>query len=264
MSKITEFQLRIFVDEVAKGKQEGAEHLLLIDPTRIQEMLTSVTTCTDYSGRTFNCTAYEYAYWAMDTHMCRMLEKHMDEDTKRIMKSRCDAIEQNGLTYTQNGKEITGSKHFDFTELKSAYKNCLDNFSWDDMSVTESNCIKIGLAQQNVPAHVAQEYCRKSRPFNSTSKFDEDILPRELDFANNKSYTGVSEVWFPLNNTEKTGLGVSFAIFRISSMTAGDAFMDSDIIESNFKAIINLERKRTADLEQSKENLETQPLVHRA
>ena len=80
---------------------------------------------TDYSGRTFKCTAYEYAYWAKDRHMCRMLEGSMDEKTKALMLKRCEEIEKKGLTYTQNGKEIKGSKHFDLTPLKTALKNML-------------------------------------------------------------------------------------------------------------------------------------------
>lgn len=47
--------------------------------------------------------AYEYAYWAKDTNMCRKLEPYMDEDTKIDMLKRCENIGEFGLTYEQHG-----------------------------------------------------------------------------------------------------------------------------------------------------------------
>ena len=88
----------------AFGKQAEAQKLLT-DLSNAQELLLTPATFTDYSGRTFHCTAYEYAYWAKDTHMRRMLEQHMDETTKAQMLERCEAIEKRGLKYRQNGKE---------------------------------------------------------------------------------------------------------------------------------------------------------------
>jgi len=68
------FQARHFLQDVAQGKQKEAEVLLTTTPANTQTLLRTPGIFTDYSGRTFNCTAYEYAYWAKDTHMCRMLE----------------------------------------------------------------------------------------------------------------------------------------------------------------------------------------------
>lgn len=67
---------------------------------------------TDYSGRTFNCSAYEYAYWAKDTHMCRMLERYMDEETKAQILARITINDDTGLSYQQNGA-VYQSSHFD-------------------------------------------------------------------------------------------------------------------------------------------------------
>src|SRR5690606_25060040 len=102
--------------------------LLKEDTDRAQELLLADNmSFTDYSGRIFTCTAYEYAYWAKDTHMCRMLEKYMDNTTKHDLLQRVQRIEElvgeglfkapRGLTYTQNGEEHH-SAHFDLTPLK--------------------------------------------------------------------------------------------------------------------------------------------------
>ena len=66
------FKVRQLLDDVAKGKQDEANTILQASDD-IQTLLRTPGKFTDYSGRTFNCTAYEYAYWAKDTHMRRML-----------------------------------------------------------------------------------------------------------------------------------------------------------------------------------------------
>ena len=99
-----------FLEFVAQGKQEHAEKIFTIrkkNPQQLQELLLERGTVTDYSGRTFtHISAYEYAYWAKDKHMCRMLESHMDENTKAVMLKRCEAIEKNGLTFKQHGSRL--------------------------------------------------------------------------------------------------------------------------------------------------------------
>jgi len=77
-----------------------------------QTLLTMPAKFTDYSGRTFNCTAYEYAYWAKDTHMRRMLESHMDDETKTYLLGKIDEVEHSGLAYQQHGVDYK-NPHYD-------------------------------------------------------------------------------------------------------------------------------------------------------
>ena len=106
---------------VAHGDEDNAASLL----DRLPNLSLVQGDITDYSGRTFkNITAYEYAYWARDWHMCDMLAAHMNTEQKRRMSNLVDAIEQHGLTYIQNG-ETKNSKHFSLDSLKAAYANYL-------------------------------------------------------------------------------------------------------------------------------------------
>ena len=185
----SKFQLRNFLQGVAQGKQNEVEKMFSNEHFKAQEMLTSVGKFTDYSGRTFECTAYEYAYWAMDTHMCRMLESHMDDATKAIMFKRCEEVEQSGLNYEQNGQIIEGSKHFDFTPLKTAYTHFITDYQVPKPTTgievhdhNKANWMRIGMEQRNLPAHVAQEYCRKGGSFNENTTFTDTTLPRDLTF----------------------------------------------------------------------------------
>ena len=105
------FQMRQFPDDVAKGKQDDAEAILNASDDK-QALLTIPARFTDYSGRTFNCTAYEYAYWAKDTHMRRMLERHMDDATKTFMLDKVNEMERSGLAYQQHGVDYK-NPHYD-------------------------------------------------------------------------------------------------------------------------------------------------------
>jgi hypothetical protein len=107
------FQVRELLDDVAKGKQDEA-HTMLESSEDKQALLRTRGKFTDYSGRTFRCTAYEYAYWAKDTHMQRLLERHMDDETKAFLLGQIDAIEHSGLAYQQHGVAYQNA-HYDMS-----------------------------------------------------------------------------------------------------------------------------------------------------
>jgi hypothetical protein len=107
------FKVRELWDDVAKGKQDEAQAILESSEDK-QTLLRTPGKFTDYSGRTFQSTAYEYAYWAKDKHMMRMLERHMDDETKAFMLEKIDAMEQVGLSYQQHGITYQNA-HYDMS-----------------------------------------------------------------------------------------------------------------------------------------------------
>ncbi|HHT0594848.1 TPA: hypothetical protein ACTXXA_003484 [Legionella anisa] len=224
----TSFQARHFLHDVAKGKQEEAEALLTTTPANTQTLLRTPGIFTDYSGRTFNCTAYEYAYWAKDTHMCRMLQSHMDEETKAFMAARIDEMERIedatgqpvGLIYQQAGQEHR-SAHFDFTPLKEAYQRYLAGYdAWyaaRNWAAMDAAWLDVGKAQRDVPAHVAQEYCRRDFPLRP--ELNDATLPRVFTFYN--CTTGRAHSWFLLAGSN-SGLGFDFALIRRGWVLGGE------------------------------------------
>ncbi|WP_133128443.1 hypothetical protein [Legionella nagasakiensis] len=255
------FQVRQFLHDVAKGKQEEAESVLNAQQG-LQVLLRTAGKFTDYSGRTFNCTAYEYAYWAKDTHMCRMLERHMDEETKAHLLTRIETMEEKGLTYQQHGKTVEHSKHFDLKPLINAldtyvkgYDGWIKEKNWHELGAA---WMAVGKAQREVPAHVAQEYCRKGRPFDPTPSFREGTLPRTLAFYN--YVKGGKDSWFPLAEHSTSGLGFDFAIIRgqrrLRRSVAGDVaggHVGGAVID--LAAVRRLDEARTVDLTLSHEHL---------
>ena len=214
-----------FLHCVARGQQNETEGLLAAGPDA-QHFLLTPSALTDYSGRTFNCTAYEYAYWAKDAHMCRMLERHMDVATKADMSMRIETMERDGLGYQQQGQART-SAHFDLTPLKIALQEYIAGYDdWgrtNNLAAMRTAWMSVGLAQRDVPAHVAQEYYRRDRSFSPLPSFNvnEASLPRASAFFN--AVSGDGETWYPLAvlAAPTSGLGFDFSILRsISTMSA--------------------------------------------
>src|SRR3990167_2413910 len=220
MAQIARLQLiKILPDfllHVARGQQTQAERLLTESPDK-QLLLLTPETFTDYSGRTYQCTAYEKAYWDKDTRMCRMLESHMDGATKAEMSARIEAMERDGLVYQQQGQEHR-SAHFDLTPLKTALQEYIAGYdNWDrtrNWVAMNAAWMKVGIAQRDVPAHVAHEYCMLDRSFDPCPSFivNEESLPRTLQFYNYE--TGDDESWYPPAVAPNSGLGFDFAITR--------------------------------------------------
>ena len=259
---------------IVRGHRYDANKILTQKP----KILILESDVMDYSGRIFkNITPYEYAYWAKDTHACRMLESHMDAKMKANMLARCEAIEENGLKYKQYGKLIENSAHFDFSPLILALKKYaqgynlwLDTGNWTAMG---SALLTIGWEQRNVPVHVAQEFCRMDRSFDPLPDFNESYLPESLSVYNYR--TEGEEVWFPLKTSDANGLGIDFSIiftergsrrcYVVHRQEKEEVFWDSIGRwlawresaggEINLAAITRLDAVRTADLKQSLANL---------
>lgn len=267
-----ELRLSNYLHFVARGQQDEAERLLNMrvkqdDSYPNLQLVKEI--CTDYSGRTFECTAYEYAYWAKDVHMCRMLEAHMDDYTRSEMLKRCEAIENNGLRYSQSVRQADGThrteqrctSHFDFTPLKTALEAFVEgfvNWNWEERWAA---WMRVGVAQRDLPVHVINEYCRPDRSFEplTESTFKEDKLPRVVTYYS--FHTGRPDVsLYPLNNTASAGLGVNFALIRLVEHGGGagwnvDGHRLAKCAQLDFEAIIRLDEVRTAGVKLSLETL---------
>ena len=242
---------------VAHGEQERAAHMLEKKPG----LLVELADVTDYSGRTFkHITAYEYAYWAKDTHMCRMLERYMDANTATIMHQRCLAIEKNGLTYKQHGQVVKHSKHFDMTPLKTALKTYVDGYdAWhaeNNSDAMYEASMRIQLAQRDVPVHVINEYCRADRSFSPRPEFNEGELPRSTRYIN--CDTRETGHFFPVvahygSVLYRDNGGVAGLIGKLFPRVRARVLAENVAVD--LPAISYLDEVRTADRTQSRANL---------
>jgi hypothetical protein len=279
-----------FLQHVAYGEQNEAEALLQQDPELAQALLQAYDIpFTDYSGRTFKCTAYEYAYWAKDTHMQRMLEKYirMNEETRELMLQRVQDIEKlvpssapaglfksppkpQGLHYTTKDKQGRMTEHqaahFDLTPLINALWHYLSEYNKQsnrteaDWAALDKIWIEeVGRAQRDIPAHIAHEYCHPDRCFRDVncnqdllSASNPDNLKRQLKFYNHD--TGNNDLWFsPRPYSVDSGLGFSFGILRGGNDCAWG--LGGGTRAMDWAALTTIDKVRTNDLKQSLLNL---------
>ena len=267
------FKVRLFLNFVAKAtpdkrdktliKTEAEALLKAATPADRQTLLRTPGVFTDYSGRTFNCTAFEYVYWAKDIYMCKMLLSYMDDETKVELLARINVIEGAdaalgqlfGLSYQQAGIRYR-SPHFDLTPLKTALQVYVDGFdawraarNWDTM---EAAWLAVGKAQRELPVHVVNEYCRKDRTFKPTPLFNDGAPPRALQFYN-FIIDDDKAVLFPLM-ASNSGLGFDFALVGWWDR-GGWRRVLGGVAALDLSAVKRLDEVRTVDLMRLREDL---------
>ena len=288
-----------FLQHIAYGEQDEAEILLQKDPELAQELLKAHNIpFTDYSGRTFTCTAYEYAWWAKDAHMLKMLEKYIkqDEETRQFILERVKVIEElitppsssgffgpakpRGLLYTtQNSEGQTiehCEAHFDLSPLMEALRTYISAYNISpketdaDWEALYKSWIEVGLPQREVPAHIAQEYCHPNRSFDDVSQnksllnaSEPSNLKRQLTFYNYK--TSAYDSWFTRGtDSSDSSLGSSFAILRGRGHEATAASCanagGASAWPIDLLAIEAIDEVRTGDLKESLDNL-NRPII---
>ena len=195
---------------VAKGDQAAAAGMIASHPA----LILKVGHLIDRSGRLFKqITPFEYAFWSKDWHMCAMMLHDMDDELMQAsVLSLIKKMRKDGLVYEQDGRVLC-STHFDFSPLIEAYTYYLQllDATKRGMALEEDlrlAWLDIGLEQRDVPAYVAQAYCRPNHSFSSDTTFLPD------DFIRTLGYWDVSldstQPWY--SNT--AGLGIDFSIYR--------------------------------------------------
>jgi hypothetical protein len=254
--------------QVMHGEQDKAEVILKRRP----DLLMIKGTATDYSGRKFTCTAFQYALWALDTrYMCSMMLDCLpcSPDGERIKEGLLmQLFEQtsNGIEFQLDTRTVR-EKHYDFTPLLNALKTYVDNYdhwfaasNWAEMTRQWNEVV--GLAQRYVPAHVAQHYCDPDETFYPTPNFNKPQFARVLHFYNYRSV--VESHWFSPIISSNHGLGVDFGIARgaraASACNAGARcglpLRRGVLWHSDFMAVTALSQIRTKDLEPLRERLQ--------
>ncbi|MGQ3890578.1 hypothetical protein [Legionella sp. CNM-4043-24] len=160
------------LDHVGYGRQYEAETIL----KRYPDLLLSQASkpVIDITGKIISGTAFQYAMWAMDTHMCTMMlnclpqNEQGEEIRKRLLEQAEAQIE-----------------HFSFQPLISALQTYVDNFdAWDAPQREAHWCEVVGLVKRDLPAHVRQVYCHLDSSFSQVPSCTRGTWPRALGFYN--------------------------------------------------------------------------------
>jgi serine/threonine protein kinase len=225
--QINQEQLQEFLNHVVAGQQDEAESLLKQSP----ELALGAGTVTDHAKRTFNnITGFQYAVWALDWHMWRMIKQYLPPE-KACLQFEGFAT---GSWVKEHGEHVTWER------LIYSYQTLIDN--WDPWTIEQINKYwvqEIGGAQLMLPLHVLQEYCEPSRPFDPVPNFKDDIiLVRALpDWISLQKLAREVAI---LRACDKINRGRESAVIRVAASTE-----EEEAIVKTIKTII-LEPERTA------------------
>lgn len=243
----------LLLDHVAKGRLVEAEKFLKANPEIVSRLLSAKVPVTDYSGRKFkSITAFQYALWALDRSMWQMLSKYISsqEAAKQLQELERDGVEYE-LPAGDQKAEIRNEKHYNFDELTLPYARYirlnlnLNNHQGATMDQVDQAWLHVGLAQRNVPVHVANEYsCPNQAPQSDKSLVGYPML-----------------AWFPL--IPDRGLGFDFSALRgkPTECLAARSIGSCESAGSDLAAIINFRSARNKAYLQLKEHLLNAALV---
>ncbi len=229
---------------VSMGYQDAAEMMI----RKNLNLLMMKGKFTDPFGRNFkSISAFQYAVWAHDYYMWRMIKKYLSHETALM---QFDELETKG---TEHGK------CFDFSPLINAMKFFIKNFhGWfkrkDIEGCTNHLVGVIGGAQRHSIAHLLNEY--HDDEFTPLLRVKWKELSRHLHSPQSISHL----LLIPL--VQNRGLGVQFCLLRSASprvLGGRRALVDLDwhtdienstlleIVKDDLAAIISLRDRRARD-----------------
>ena len=175
--QINEQDLTKFLKHVVCGEQDEAEDMLKANPN----LAAIHGDFADCAKREFKqATGFQYAVWALDWHMWKMLRKHIptEETIEQLIK-----LENEGIDVKEpKASSYTKTKQVSWQKLIGSLQMYIDNHeAWSVEQCRDHWCQHVGGAQLTLPAHVIQEYSRKDRSFYPRPKFNEIMLPRVED-----------------------------------------------------------------------------------
>ncbi len=207
--------IHAFLKHVVRGEENAAEALLIKCP----DLALQKGPVVDYSKRKVFCTALQYAIWAGDWYMYKMILKYMRSPTaEAAVTEQLHALNTYGLGGTSKVPSTYGAR-FDFQPFITAYRRYLEEskvrFITSDL---EPFWLATCKEQAMLPAHVIQQYCHPNRSFlmdRNPPVFNESTLPR-----NNTAKLS----FFSSDEAQNIFMSIQFGIFSISKGRMGKDF----------------------------------------
>lgn len=194
--------LKEFLRLVAEGEQDKAEAMLKSNPN----LALVPGDIRDLSKRIFtNITGFQYSVWALDWHMWTMIRKYLSTEEAQF---QAQGFEMGSWVKTHG---VHAEWLLD--NLMKAYKTTITLFEQSKYNEGDKTWVQqVGRAQLLLPAHVINEYCHPTRPFDPCPNFkDSLVLPRSRKIDEGE--------WF---TAERYGgkLGEKFSVCRGAGVVA--------------------------------------------
>ena len=215
---------------VARGQINEAASIIALYP----ETALYLVGVMDGSGREFsNITALQYAVWALDWPMARMIMSHLSQDqaTEQIVALKRDGAGEHGVCY-------------DHKPLINAYSSYANNFlSWRD-SQCRAHWVAIGKMQATLPDHLLGAFMAvwpkyQSPNFKRDYARDDKQISRDVDWCRShrcKRDGRLGETWAISNIFSSDRVKVS-SVLKIEKVLEGCDLFSDPCIEVNHPEI---------------------------
>ena len=251
-----------FLKHIGLGEQDEADKMLQSTP-QLATLKGDLTDCSvypnTYEHRVFpNITAFQYAVWALDFHMWRMIKQHMEKNNQQqYIRAQLEELNDVATLDAQQGWRIVSEK-FSNWPLASWIPliKALDDYvkNYDAYGRTHGNywSQQVGGAQLILPAHVINEYSHPSRPFYPCPEWGdtETALPRTGvdDWLNNSgSKLGEDFAWWRVNRSARSQqLGANVAGREAQCRTVWMLYVRGGVLGFDLVALRKLLKARIA------------------
>ncbi len=206
--------LKVFLRLVTEGEQDKAEAMLKKEPA----LALGRSDVTDLSKRVFyGITGFQYAVWALDFHMWKMIRKYLPDDAALDQARGFETgswVKKHGIDARKLLNDLVKAYEVVNHEArKIEHGNRLASYP----STNEANAAwitQVGGAQLLLPVHVVNEYCHPTRSFaaHQERQYSYDF-PRCNNFKDasylprNRTIDG--QDWFAVGR-----IGKEFAVYR--------------------------------------------------
>jgi hypothetical protein len=234
-ARLKDTDINQFLTYVVEGNRIKAAEMLRNNP----DLAWASGDIIDPSGKHFfNITAFQYAVWALDWDMWKMIRRSLtnEEARQQLIEAKrgswtwyyghhadwsdlIDALESCSNCYGGCREERDPDKHVDFERANSIW------------------VIKVREAQLGLPKHVVAEYCARNRSFQERPDFTQEMTSPRLDEVYTRNGNGE---WFSVlrdNNNlaiyrgqSERGYGLCTATSSFSTARAGRVLPTMDRI----------------------------------
>jgi ribosomal protein L36 len=235
-------------DAQALAKWVSDGHLIEVDKLlrKNNNLAHVIISITDRSDRTFNCTGFQYAVWALDFEMCEVFRKYLDNPNAAL---QIKALEKEPGKYSVHGA------HYDMTSLIEKTQIYVNNYySWDSNQCGQYWQKEVGGEQRKCPAWLIYAWREEG----------EHVAWVKKDFVNCKVIRRYDknwlDWWFTYGINGGKGVGSSWAVYRgrmIGCACVTQQVMpflireDSECVQHLYGMTNESLKKLTADLNQS-------------
>lgn len=176
--KLDQDELHVFLDHVVFSRYDAVQVMLRVDPSLALKVPDAPFA--DPGKRSFRMSGLQYAAWALDWHMCKLISKFLEGEDRLTASAQCK--EQPVITKSQgHGESYQGNE---LLQAMSAYVSCYsstvrcpDFYDGRDWTALNHLSDQISVLQSKIVSHIILVYYDRDHDFGCVPDFKDTNHP---------------------------------------------------------------------------------------